>query len=52
MYKTEMKHAVVVKNGVVKQVGRSAILQRKPKFGGGKVKWYDDSKLIRKKDDK
>lgn len=47
-----MQHAIAVENGEVKQVGRSVILQRKPKFGGGEVKWYDDSKLIRKNNDK
>lgn len=52
MYKTEMQHAVVVENGVVKQIGRSAILQRNPKFGGGEVKWFDDTKLIKKRNEK
>ena len=34
--------------GVISQVGRSAIMQPKTNFKGGSIKWFDDSRLIRK----
>ena len=37
----------VKKNGVITKIGRSTILQPKPIFKGGAVKWYDDSKLLK-----
>ena len=44
MQKKQTVQFAVVKdsNGVVQQVGRSAILQPKPNFKGGTVPWYPD----------
>lgn len=33
------------KKGVV--IGRTSIMQPKPNFKGGNIKWFDDRKLIR-----
>lgn len=35
-------------SGTVTQVGRSTIMQPTTNFKGGSIKWFDDSKLIRK----
>ena len=37
-----VEFATVVKDGVVQQIGRGAILTPKPNFQGGSVKWYED----------
>jgi len=42
MKKQTLSVAVETKKGVVKEIGRSAILQPKPSFNGGAVKWYVD----------
>lgn len=34
--------AVKTKNGIVKKVGKSSILQPKTNFGGGSIRWYID----------
>lgn len=47
MKKQTVNFAVKTENGVVKEVGHSAVLQPKPKFKGGSVKWFDDSKLVK-----
>ena len=47
MKKHEVNFAVKTENGVVTQVGRSAVLQPNPKFKGGSVKWVDDRKLVK-----
>lgn len=47
MKKQTVNFAVKTENGVVKEVGRSAVLQPNPKFKGGSVKWFDDSKLVK-----
>lgn len=47
MKKQTINFAVKTENGVVKEVGRSAVLQPKPKFKGGSIKWFDDSKLLK-----
>lgn len=39
-----IQFAVVTKNGVVQQVGKSTILQPKTNFKGGTIKWYEDKK--------
>lgn len=39
--------AIVKENGVITKIGRSTILQPKPQFKGGSVKWFDDSKLLK-----
>ncbi|MCH5250621.1 MAG: hypothetical protein J1E98_11840 [Lachnospiraceae bacterium] len=41
--KSTMQFAVVKgKDGIIQQIGRSAILQPKPNFKGGSIKWYQD----------
>lgn len=47
MKKQTVNFAIKTENGVVKKIGQSAVLQPNPKFKGGSVKWFDDSKLIR-----
>ena len=37
-----MQFAVVKDSKGVVQIGRSAILQPKPSFKGGSIKWYQD----------
>ena len=46
--KQTVEFAVVTKNGVVTQIGRSVIYQPEIKFKGGTVKWVDDSKYMKK----
>ena len=48
MKKQTVEFAVVTKNGVVTQIGRSVIFQPEIKFKGGTVKWVDDSKHMKK----
>lgn len=48
MKKQMVEFAVVTKNGVVTQIGRSVIYQPEIKFKGGTVKWVDDSKYMKK----
>ena len=48
MKKQTVEFAVVTKNGVVTQIGRSVIYQPEIKFKGGTVKWVDDSKYMKK----
>lgn len=40
--KQTVEFATVVKDGVLQEVGKSAILQPKPNFKGGSIKWYQD----------
>ena len=41
--KQTMQFAVVKgKDGVIQQIGKGAILQPKPNFKGGSIKWYED----------
>ena len=47
MVKQEMQFAVVTRNNVVVQVGKSQIYQPKSNFNGGEIKWFDDSKLLK-----
>lgn len=47
MDKQMVGFAIKTKNGIVSQIGRSTILQPKPQFKGGSVKWFDDSKLLK-----
>lgn len=49
MKKQTMEFAVVTKKNTVQRVGKSVINQPKIAFKGGKVKWFDDSKLLKKK---
>lgn len=48
MKKQTVTFAVETKDGVVQKIGKSVILQPKVKFGGGSVKWFDDTKLLKK----
>lgn len=48
MLKQEVEFAVVTKNGAVTQIGKSQIYQPQTNFNGGEIKWFDDTKLIRK----
>lgn len=41
--------ARVTENGVLSRSERMEIYQPKTEFKGGSIKWFDDSKLIRKK---
>ncbi len=41
MEKQEVSFAVLIKDGVVTQVGKSVVLQPCIHFGGGSTKWYD-----------
>lgn len=36
-------------NGNVTGIGKSAIMQPKVKFSGKSMKWFDDTKLLKKK---
>lgn len=42
-----MEFATVTEKGMVTKIGRSTILQPEPKFKGGSIKWFDDSKLLK-----
>lgn len=37
------------KSGVVKRIGKSVVLQPKTHFYGKRIKWFDDSKFLKKK---
>ena len=49
MDKQAVEFTVETKNGVIRRISNSVIEQPEIKFKGGKIKWFDDSKLIRKK---
>lgn len=44
MQKKQTMQFAVVKDskGVIQQIGKGAILQPKPNFKGGSIKWYED----------
>ena len=48
MKKQTTEFAILSENGAITQVGRSTVVQPKTNFKGGSIKWFDDSKLIRK----
>lgn len=48
MKKQETTFAVNTNNSTPTQVGRSTIMQPKTFFKGGSIKWFDDSKLLKK----
>lgn len=48
MHKQTIQFAVEIKNGVVQKIGESTYTHAEIKFKGGSIKWFDDSKLIRK----
>lgn len=41
--------ATVSDNGTIIKVGKSQISSPELKFKGGTIKWFDDTKLLRKK---
>jgi len=47
-----VKNTFVVENsnGNQARIGKSSIMQPKVQFNGKGIKWFDDSKLIRKKE--
>jgi len=48
MNKTTSIFGVTTNGGIVTNISKSAIYQPKTNFGGGTIKWFDDSQLIRK----
>lgn len=40
---------VVSENGVIRNIGNSTIMQPKVQFSGKPMKWFNDSKLLKKK---
>lgn len=48
MHKTTLQFATVTQNSEVKRVGKSVINQPKTNFRGGSIKYFDDSKLIKR----
>lgn len=50
MDKQTVEFAVVTKNGVVQQIGKSSILQPQTNFKGGSIKWYEDKPKKKDKD--
>lgn len=47
MEKQIINFTTTTKNGIITQIGRSTILQPKPKFIGGSIRWVDDTKLLK-----
>ena len=48
MQKQTVLFAVQHQNGVVTNIGKSFIDTPPVKFNGGSIKWFDDSKLLKK----
>ena len=48
MQKQTVSFAVENRNGVVTNIGKSFIETPAIKFNGGSIKWFDDSKLLKK----
>ncbi len=48
MKKQTIEFAVKTKNGIITNIGNATILQPKTHFKGGEIKWFDDSKLLKK----
>lgn len=42
MKKETVEFAIVTKNGVVEQIGKSTITKPTTEFKGGSIKWYQD----------
>lgn len=40
---------VASENGIIRNIGNSTIMQPKVQFSGKPMKWFDDSKLLKKK---
>lgn len=43
------RFVVETDHGIVTKIGHSAIIQPKVQFSGKSMKWFDDSKLLKKK---
>lgn len=48
MKKQTVQFATVTKNGVVQKVGRGVMFVPKTNYKGGEMKYFDDSKLLKK----
>lgn len=48
MDKTALHFFTAIKNGEVKHIGKSIIIQPEVKFGGGTIKWLDDRLLLKR----
>lgn len=48
MKKQTTEFAIISEDGAITKVGRSTVVQPKTNFKGGSIKWFDDSKLIKK----
>ncbi len=42
MQKQTVEFAITLQNGVITRIGKTSILQTKPNFKGGSIKWYED----------
>lgn len=42
--KQMIQHAVITKNNVIQQVGKSTTYQQKTNYKGNGIKWYEDKK--------
>lgn len=40
---------VASENGIIRNIGNSTIMQPKVQFSGKPMRWFDDSKLLKKK---
>lgn len=43
-----VEFAVAKENKVITQIGKSTVLQPRPRFKGDFVKWHDDNKLLKR----
>lgn len=48
MKKQTVEFAVETKNGCINRIGKSFVNTPAVNFKGGEVKWFDDTKLIKK----
>lgn len=48
MHKASAEFYVETKNGVINRIGKSFINTPPVNFQGGEVKWFDDTKLLKK----
>lgn len=51
-YNSNFESIVTIRNGVVRDITGGYILQPRTHFSGGEMKWFDDSKLLKKGGDK
>lgn len=50
--KKTVQFTTTLKDGVVQKVGRSTVEQPKVNFNNKGIKWFDDSKLYKRRTDK